>query len=126
MSKTLILQGFFISCDLYNRAKIMFLDDYDLIDKTYKNKITFTKSYITKKSNIDNGKSPITDNNTSFYVKYTKKNIGTISGKPVPLLDLKQHKVELLVNVSHYNFTKMNNVIRGWNIKLLQMNLIEM
>ena len=123
MSKILVLHGFFINCDQYNRMKIMFLDDYEL---DVSKKLSFTKQYITKKSNTNNGKSPITDNDTGFYVKYTKKNTGTINKIPVPLSELQQHKVELLVKVSHYNFTKMGTVIRGWNIKLLQINLIEM
>ena len=63
MSKILVLHGFFINCDQYNRMKIMFLDDYEL---DVSKKLSFTKQYITKKSNTNNGKSPITDNDTSL------------------------------------------------------------
>lgn len=120
----LVLQGFFIGCDKYNRIKIMFLDDYD---NTTKNQdLSFTKSYITNKSTKKNGKSPISDNDTCFYVKYSNKSIGYINDEPVPILDLKQHKVEMIVKVSHYNFTKLSNEYKGWNINLIKMSLIEM
>ena len=124
----LILQGFFIECDKYNRVKIMFLDDYDgSYDNGLKKKeMSFTKSYISKKSTLKNGKSPMSDDNTCFNVKYSKKNVGYINDEPVPLLDLKQHKVEMIVKVSHYNFTKLGNNFQGWNIKLIKMSLIEM
>jgi hypothetical protein len=134
----IILYGFFVSCDNYNRIKIIFLDNYDSNDDTkydvnkiktvseIRNSVSFTKSYITKKSNQKNGSNPLSDCQTSFNVKYTKKNIGYMNGEPVPLLDLKQHKVKLLVKINYYNFTKNNNNFRGWNIKLLEMNLLEM
>jgi hypothetical protein len=126
----LVLRGFFVSCDTYDRAKILFLDDYEsnsfnknplVVDKQ-----TFTKSYIMKKSTPVNGKNPLTDDNTSFYVKCKKGHVGYINKLPVPLLDLKQHKVEMDVEVKKYKFTKMGNTIHGWNINLCNMHLIEM
>jgi hypothetical protein len=120
----LVLQGFFVECDQYNRAIIMFIDDYDLDDVGGQG-ISFTKSYILNKSNVKNGKSPLS-NNTSFKVKYGKNKVGFINNQPVPLLDLKQHKVEIQVEIQHYNFTKMGNVIHGWNIKMNKMSLLEL
>lgn len=120
----LVLQGFFIGCNKYNKIKIMFLDDYD--NTTKNQELSFTKSYISNKSVEKNGKSPISDNNTCFNVKYSKTSMGYINDKPVPILDLKQHKVEMIVKVSNYNFTKLGNKYRGWNINLIKMSLIEM
>jgi hypothetical protein len=135
--ESIILYGFFVSSDKFNRIKIMFLDNYDSYDNTceinkikslseIKNSISFTKSYISKKSIPENGKSPLSDCKTCFNVKYTKKNIGYINDEPVPLLDLKQHKVKLLVKINYYNFIKNNTNFQGWNIKLLEMCLFDM
>lgn len=120
----LVLQGFFISYDKYNRAKIMFLDDYDHAgnNKT----LSFTKGYLIQKAKPDNGKSPLTDCNSCFNVKYGNNKVGYIDDKPVPLLELKQHKVEIQVEINKYNFSLRGNVIRGWNIKMLKMSLLEM
>ena len=119
----LVLQGFFISCDKYNRIKIMFLDDYEcnedntsLITNSTGKKISFTKSYMIKKSNPKNGKNPITDGNKCFNAKCGKIAVGFINNQPVALVDLKQHKVELDVEIKKYYFAKMGNVINGWNI----------
>ena len=126
----LVLRGFFVSYDTYDRAKILFLDDYDpeSFDKNslVADKQTFTKSYIMKKSNPSNGKNPLTDDNTSFYVKCKKGHVGYINRLPVPLLDLRQHKVEMDVEIKKYKFTKMGNTLRGWTINLCNMRLIEM
>jgi hypothetical protein len=132
----LLMKGFFISCDQYNRAKIMFIDDYnsDEPDNSIRNQInsfkgnnelSFTKSYISKKSEYTVGNNPMTDNDTCFNVKYNIRDFGYINDKPVPLSELKQNMVELFVKVSHYNFTKNNNKIQGWNLKLIKMNLLK-
>lgn len=123
----LVLHGFFICCDRYNRAKIMFLDDYDCndVNKPDVKCISFTKSYMLNKSTKKNGNSPLTDDNTCFNVKYGKNKVGFINNQPVPLLELKQHKVEIHVEIQNYNFIKMGNIIRGWNIKMLKMSLLE-
>ena len=47
--------------------KIMFLDDYDMDIKT----VSFTKGYLLKKAERDDGKNPIIENDKCFYVKYT-------------------------------------------------------
>lgn len=133
MTTKLVLQGFFISYDQYDRAKIMFLDNYNANEEgnattSRNNKFisdSFTKSYVTKKSAPKNGKHPMTDDNTCFYVKCGKKPIGIIDNKLVPIRELKQHTVELQVEVKTYNFTKMGNKIHGWNINLLKMRLLE-
>lgn len=118
----LVLQGFFISYDKYNRAKIMFLDDYD----NTVGQPSFTKKYLIQKAKPDNGKNPLTDCNSCFNVKYGNNKVGYIDDKPVSLLELKQHKVEIQVEINKYNFSLRGNAIRGWNIKMLKMSLLEM
>lgn len=126
----LILHGYFISYDKYDRAKIMFLDDYDLGDFDKKsindNNHQFTKSYIINKSAKTDGKNPLTDGNTCFNIKFGKNKVGFIDDKPVPLYDLKQHKVTIQAEIQKYNFTKVGNLIQGWNIKMLKMSLLEL
>ena len=127
---TLVLHGFFVNCDSYDRVKILFLDDYDQesLNKNYLvgDKQTFTKSYIMKKSAPVNGKNPLTDDSTSFFVKCKKGQVGYINNLPVPLSELKQHKVEMIVDVKKYKFTKMGNTIQGWNVNLCKISLLEM
>lgn len=125
----LVLHGFFINYDMYNRAKIMFLDDYNYDEinsqNVLNNKLSFTKNYILKKSKKTNGKSPILDNNTCFNVNCMKTQIGYINNIPHPIKDLIQHQVEMCVEIKKYDFTKMGTHINGWNIKLIKMSLFE-
>jgi hypothetical protein len=115
---------------MYNRAKIMFIDNYEQSD--HKNnrpncleKTCFTKSYLLKKSKSKNGKHPVIDNSTCFRVNCNKLQIGYIDDKPVPIKELLQHKVEMYVEICNYDFNKMGTRINGWNIKLLKISLLE-
>ena len=123
------IQGFFVNYDKYNRARIMFLDDYDpeslnsfkwVLSPSDK-MTTFTKSFMIQKSHIKNGKSPMTECGKCFNVKCDKKSLCYINNKVVPILDLKQHKVSMLVKVSPYNFKGT----KGWSIKLIRADLTE-
>ena len=117
----LLMQGYLIDYDKYNRAKIMFLDDYD------NDKQTFTKSYITNKKT--NGTSPLSDDKKHFFVKCKSGAAGLIEGPPpklVPIQELIQHKVECVVRVNEYKFYVDNELKQGWNLQLRNIKLLEM
>lgn len=119
----LLLQGYFIHYDKYDRAKMMFLDDYD-DDGKHK----FTKSYITQRSNRE-GYAPISEDKKHFYVKCKKGAVGLIEGKPsrlVPIQELIQHKVECVVKVNDYKFYADGEMKQGWNLRLANIKLLEM
>lgn len=139
-NRVLVLQGFFTYYDKYNRAKLMFLDDYDCDSVSLKhpecNKFAlFTKSFIINKSNKTLGNSPLTTDKESFYVNCNKNQIGLIdcefiegvnpAPKLVPITDLLQHKVECVVKINNYNFKKNGELLIGWNLKLVKIKLLE-
>ena len=119
------LQGYFTEY-IDSKAKLMFLDDYDSL-----NSLSFTKSYLTNKSEKIRGKAPI--NGDYFTVNCGKICFGYIpdcdktnlSVKIAPIEELRQHKVECVVELKKYNFKKNNNQIEGWNLKLISMTLLE-
>jgi hypothetical protein len=122
------VQGFFISCDKYNRAKLMFLDDYDETTS-----MSFVKKYILAKSKKISGNNPLVENDTCFLIKCHKHSVGYTKDIRknsdfviTPMSALQQHKVECVVKVNEYNFVKDGDVIEGWNLNLIKMNLLEM
>jgi len=128
--KTLVVQGFFTYYDDYDRAKLMFLDDYNLQSDS----ISFTKGFITNKSKNNNGGNPLSKDGECFFIKCKKGQVGLIDipasdgpTKPrlVPITELIQHKVECVVQVNNYRFKKNGELIIGWNLKLLKIKLLE-
>lgn len=133
METQIFLQGYFTEYDKFNRAKIMFLDDYDQDDlntKKYisqKNQVSFTKSYLTNLCKNMSGHNPLTDDKKYFYIKCNKKQqIGFIDDEMVPLLQLKQHKIEIDIKISKYDFKKSGERFNGWTIKPIKFKLLEM
>lgn len=122
------IEGYFVEYDQWNRAKLMFLDDYDDLPN-----ISFTKSYMLKKAEITKGKNPLVDNNKYIMINCKKNDMGylpdTIDNKTKikmkPITDLLQHKVKCFVSINNYNFKKDQTTISGWNIKLIKMILLE-
>lgn len=134
-SRYIYLQGYFISMDKYDRAKIMFLDDYELYDSTSKESgdksetklpISFTKSYLLKKNDRFSGNSPIIDNGTSFYIKCRKNKVGYKNNIPCHISELIQHKIEAHIEIKTYNFKKGDNRNQGWYIDLKKITLLEL
>ena len=129
--KTLIVvKGYFVNYDQWNRAKLMFLDDYDgdLL------KMSFAKSYMLMKDKTMDGKSPLVDNNKYMLINCPKNALGHLPNtaenetkiKVVPINKLIQHKVQCDVVVKNYKFKKGNQIIQGWNIKLIKMTMLEL
>ena len=116
----LTIQGFFIECDNYDRAVIMFLDDYD----GDFSEESFTKKYMLNRAKYV-GKNPLTADNTCFNVKLGGNKVGFIDNIPKPIEKLKQHKVSMNVLVNAYIFKQMGEVVSGWNIKLVKMDLLD-
>lgn len=121
------LQGYFTGYDKFNRAKMMFLDDYEKSDSGSSKKIdSFTKSYLTNLCKVIPGHNPLSDDKQYFYIKCDKNHrIGFINDEIVPLVQLKQHKVEVDVRISKYNFTKSGNNFNGWVIKPIKFKSLE-
>lgn len=132
------IQGFFTEYDKYNRAKIMFLDDYDDITEP-----SFTKKYIYNRDGQRGkyGNNPLSDDGKYFLINCPKNAIGHLSHnfdssqlgvvennlKIAPIKILVQHKVECVVKVSPYNFKNKSGMLcRGWNFKLIKMSLLEL
>lgn len=128
MSTIIKVRGFFISYDKYDRVKLMFLDDYEY--DTPRAKMSFVKKYVLVKSKKIKGNNPLAENNTCFMIKCPKNTHGYRKDEfnkdvIVPLKDLQQHKVECIVSVNEYKFTKNDETIEGWNLKLIKMSLFE-
>ena len=125
MHKPLTLQGYLVDYDKYDRAKLMFLDDYDC-----EKNISFTKRYLLSKSKTIEGNNPIIDDKY-FLINCKKNGIGLLPDesnnliKRVPIEMLKQHKVECSVYLKAYKFFKNEVEIKGWNLRLISMKLIE-
>jgi hypothetical protein len=125
----IIIKGYFVNYDKWDRAKLMFLDDYD--DDLPK--ISFAKSYMLRKSENVVGKSPLVEDNKYMIINCPKNAIGHLPNnnenikkiKIVPIKELLQHKVQCVVSVNSYKFKKNNKIIQGWNIKLSEMILLE-
>ena len=129
-NKMLVMQGFFTYYDDFNRAKLMFLDDYNNDNLLVK---SFTKSFIINKSK-NNGNNPLSKDGECFFVKCKKGQVGLIDipssdahAKPrlVPIIELIQHKVECVVQINNYRFKKNGELIVGWNLKLSKIKLLE-
>jgi hypothetical protein len=134
-NKTVVIQGFFTHYDDFNRAKLMFLDDYDEEDLSTK---SFTKSFITNKSK-NKGNNPLSKDGDCFFIKCKKGQVGLIDShclennnnqtenklRLVPIIELIQHKVECVVQIYNYRFKKNDELIVGWNLKLLNIKLLE-
>jgi hypothetical protein len=124
----IIIDGYFVDYDQWNRAKLMFLDDYDNL-----NNLSFTKSFMIKKSESHIGKNPIVDNNKYMLINCKNDDLGYLPDndenktkiKVLPITELLQHKVRCYVSINDYNFKKNNLIISGWNIKLIKMSLLE-
>jgi hypothetical protein len=138
-NKTIVIKGFFNYYDDFNRAKLMFLDDYDEEELSTKSSTkSFTKSFITNKSKND-GNNPLSKDGECFFIKCKKGQVGLIdcpclenndkqtATKPrlVPIIELIQHKVECVVQINNYRFKKNGELIAGWNLKLLNIKLLE-
>jgi hypothetical protein len=118
---TLYFQGFLVDVDKYDRLKVKFLDDYGLDS----NKLSFTKSYLLNKCKQVEGNNPLTENDTCFYIKTKGNNVGYINNKPHPIIDLKQHQVQLQIEIKSYNFKKKDTRHQGWYINLKKIELLE-
>lgn len=124
----IIIDGYFVEYDQWNRAKLMFLDDYENLQN-----LSFTKSFMLKKSESNGGKNPLVDNNKYILVNCKKDDLGYLPDidkyktkiKLLPITELLQHKVRCHVSINDYNFKKNESMISGWNIKLIKMNLLE-
>jgi hypothetical protein len=124
------IEGYFINYDQWNRAKLMFLDDYDG-DLT---KMSFAKSYMIMKDKSMDGKCPLIDNKTCMLVNCPKNALGHLPNnaenikkiKVIPIQKLVQHKVCCVVSVNQYKFKKGFQTIQGWNLKLLKMTMLEL
>ena len=99
---TITLYGYFVNYDQYNRAKLMFLDDYNCedgitpidksklnIDKFLNNKNSFTKSYLINKAFRDVGHNPIIDDKY-FLINCVKNTVGY---KPIAIDSLKYNNL---------------------------------
>ena len=118
-NKTLILHGFIVEFDKYNRIKLMFEDDYNLDNK----QVSFTKSYILNKSNNPTyDKSPLVDNK-HFLINCGKIKFCTHKGEVVSIEIFRQCMVSCLVKINTYNFYKDNTNIKGWNINLISIDI---
>jgi hypothetical protein len=139
-NKIIVIKGFFNYYDDFNRAKLMFLDDYDDDDEGVSAK-SFTKSFIINKSK-NAGNNPLSKDGECFFIKCKKGQVGLIdqpclekntnnqiTTKPqtrlVPVIELLQHKVECVVQINNYRFKKNGELIVGWNLKLLNIKLLE-
>jgi hypothetical protein len=132
-NKTIVIKGFFNYYDDFNRAKLMFLDDYDEEESSTK---SFTKGFITNKSKNE-GNNPLSKDEKCFFIKCKKGQVGLIDcckdkqtatklqPRLVPIIELIQHKVECIVQVNNYRFKKNEELIVGWNLKLLKIKLLE-
>ena len=126
----IVVKGYFVKYDQWNRAKLMFLDDYD----GDLPKMSFAKSYMLMKANSTDGKSPLVDNNKYMLINCPKNALGYLPDtsenatkiKVVPINKLIQHKVRCVVAVKNYKFKKGNQTIQGWNLKLSEMTMLEL
>ena len=127
---SITIEGYFVDYDQWNRAKLMFLDDYE---KDLP-KISFAKSYMLQKAKITEGKSPLVEDDKYILINCPKNSLGYLPEtnenekkiKVVPIKKLIQHKVQCLVTIKKYNFKKGIQTIKRWNIKLLKMTLLEL
>ena len=123
------IKGYFVNYDQWNRAKLMFLDDYD----GDLPKMSFAKSYMLMKDKSTDGKSPLVDDNKYMLINCPKNALGYLQDndenatkiKVVPIKKLLQHKVQCAVAVKKYKFKKGTKTIQGWNIKLVKMTLLD-
>ena len=139
-SSSITVRGYFVNYDKFNKAKLMFLDDYNDTGENYSSmqalrmtnpiahKCSFTKSYLINKANNSLGNTPIVDAKY-FLINCPKNVLGTIPNTDkinlFPIQELVQHTVECNVIIRHYKFTDKNRkVIQGWNIKLINMRVI--
>jgi hypothetical protein len=144
MNNKLILTGFLVDYDKYNRIKLMFISDYENKKSSY---FDFTKEYITKKNKYYKSKNqdsycPIVNDNY-FYIKCKKKQKGIM---PIDKLNhlkdtnieeynliqltnnegivnvdinyLVQHTVKCLVDINEYKFNLNGYLNEGYNFKL--------
>jgi hypothetical protein len=129
ISPLITIKGYFVEYDRWNRAKLMFLDDYD----GDLSKMSFAKSYMINKAKKIEGKNPLVDDNKYMWVNCTKNQLGNLPDntankkkiKIVPVKELIQHTVICVVSVNKYKFKKNKKIIQGWNIKLTEMTLLE-
>ena len=138
-TKILSFHGFFTQYDnQYNRATIMFLDDYDNSELRPSKNIEFTKKYILRKHESHYGKSPLLDDKKSFIIKCPKHAMVWVSTQDsiklvdsprnaIPIESLKQHKISCDIKIKEYNFKTSNGIRKhGWNINLIKMHLLEL
>lgn len=125
-NKRISVKGYFVYFDDYDRAKLMFLDDYNDEPRSI-NTPDFTKSYICNRSRRSRGNNPLDGN--YFFIKCdnVKEGMGIVDGKRamIPLQDLLQHTVECIVWINTYKFKKDGKVIQGWNLNLDMIRVIE-
>lgn len=128
MNKKLVLSGFLIECDEYNRLKLMFISDYNNDDKNIPKDFNknipkdFTKEYITKKNSYYKSKNPESycpiSGDNYFYIKSKKKQKGLI-----PL-----NKLEYLneTNPQEYNIIRVSGIngIVNVDVKYLFQHLV--
>jgi len=115
----LVLEGFCINYDKYDRLHIMFLSSYDpeiTFDET-KNRI---KQLVKKKYNI---KLPITDNR--FIVKCNKNPVLNkcidIDNNRITPRELKSHLVKVTVKVQYYKIPDAD--IEGISFNLIHASI---
>lgn len=125
--KELILRGYLVEYDNYDRIKLMFLDNSDLssINNLNEKDINFTKDYILYKNRYYKGKNPnsycpIVDEKY-FYIKCKKKQKCEIDINRIQL-----HEDDLkIIKLKNDNIGEKNNKIIKINIKKVIQNYVE-
>lgn len=152
--KYIKLQGYFVKYNKYNRAKFMFLDDYNYVycddtTTTGFNQPSLTKKYITIYNKPENsGKAPVSPDHKYFYVKCKHGQSGTMTtiqyktlhdGSDVinnvdsksnaeinvPISKLLLHTVSCTVVKKKYYFKVNNEYKKGWNLQMKTIKLLD-
>lgn len=115
LKKEINLRAYFKSYDATTKkATMLFLDD-----DTEK----FTKEFLTQYYSASQN-NPI--RMQEFYVKFDQKKSFCYLDKSdqirVPIQDLLNKVIIMVVFIKHYNFNSNGKKIQGWNINLLKMN----
>ena len=123
LSNIINIQGYFTNLDNFNRITFIFLDDYEskISDKNQ----SFTKSYLLQKEKNIIGHSPISSDKKYFYVKCKNQKVGYIDSIPHPLINLRQHKINLEVELKLYDFYRAGVRTNGWYLDLKKASLLE-
>lgn len=116
IKKEIKLKAYFRNYDaVTKKLTMLFLDDVTE---------PFTRSFLTQYYNAAQN-NPV--ESQQFYVKFSQYSMcyaDKAKQARVPLQDLLQHVVSITIYIKHYNFMSAGKKIQGWNINLLNINLI--